>query len=62
LEKVKDIDATDRAARGTGVEVTNFLVNSPDGEKGGSLVKSGDREKYLERLIEINHNSPRIKL
>lgn len=53
IEKAKDIDAIDRAVRETGLEVTNFLVNSPDGGKGGSLVKPEDRKKYLERLKEL---------
>ncbi len=52
-EKVKDIDAIDRVARETGLEVTNFLVNSPDGKKGGSLVKPEDRKRYLETLKEL---------
>ena len=53
IERVKDVDAIARIARETGLKVTNLLVNSPDGEKGGSLVKFESREKYLKRLKEV---------
>jgi len=58
IEKTKNLDAIARAVRETGLEVTNFLVNSPDGGKGGSLVKPENRKEYLKRLrgvIPIAH-------
>ena len=53
IDQPKDIRAIERVVRERGLEVTNFLVNSPDGSKGGSLVRSGGREEYLDRIREI---------
>ncbi len=52
IEEKKDIEALSRAVKETGLVVTNFLLNSPDGKRGGSLVDPGDRKRYLERVKE----------
>ena len=53
LEEMKDISAMAEVVKDLGLEVTNFVVNSPEGENGGWLVKPEDREKYLGRLKEL---------
>jgi len=53
FEEMKDIDAIATVVKDLHLEVTDFVVNSPEGENGGSLVKPEDREKYLVRLREL---------
>ncbi len=49
----KDFDSLAEVAKDTGVEISDFVLNAPDGSIGGSLVSPGDREGYLERLRAI---------
>jgi len=53
LEEMKDIDAIAKVVKDLNLEVTDFVVNSSEGENGGLLVKPEDREKYLARLREL---------
>lgn len=52
-DPAKDFTAIAKALKETGVTVNNMVVNVPDGNPGGSLVKKEDREIYLERLKNI---------
>jgi len=53
LEEMKDIEAIAKVVKDLDLEVTDFVVNSSEGENGGFLVKPEDREKYLVRLKEL---------
>ena len=53
FEEMKDIDAIVKVVKDLNLEVTDFVVNSPEGENGGFLVKPEDRGKYLGRLREL---------
>jgi len=53
FEEMKDIEAMAEVVKDLNLEVTDFVVNSPEGENGGLLVKPEDREKYLARLKEL---------
>ena len=43
------------AARKAGVQVSDFVLNSPDGAITGSLVNPDDRDDYLKRLEQVVH-------
>ncbi len=53
FEEMKDIEAIAEVAKDLDLEITDFVVNSPQGKNGGFLVKREDREKYLGRLREL---------
>lgn len=53
IKESKDIDAVAKIARDKKLQVSNFVVNSPDGQIGGSLVKPEDKPQYLARLKEV---------
>ncbi len=46
----KNIDALAKSLKDCGVKLNDLVVNSPDGSRGGFLVKREDRQVYLERL------------
>ncbi|MCM8758397.1 MAG: TIM barrel protein [Candidatus Omnitrophica bacterium] len=52
----KNIEAMAKTLKDCSVKLNDLVVNSPDGSRGGFLVKKEDRQVYLERLkntIEI---------
>jgi len=49
----KDAKTLKKACKTAGVKINNMVVNSPDGEIGGALVRAEDRSKYLARLDEV---------
>jgi hydroxypyruvate isomerase len=53
IKESKDIEAIAKIARDKRLQVSNFVVNSPEGQIGGSLVKPEDKPKYLARLKEV---------
>ena len=53
IHKEKDINSMTEVIKDLGLEVSDFVVNSPEGNIGGSLVKPEDREIYLSRLREV---------
>ncbi|HID95011.1 MAG TPA: hydroxypyruvate isomerase, partial [Candidatus Latescibacteria bacterium] len=50
---VRDFEAIAEVCRVSGVEVSDFVLNSPDGSIGGSLVNPEDRKDYLNRLEKL---------
>ncbi|HPO51935.1 MAG TPA: TIM barrel protein [bacterium] len=46
----KNVEAIAKALKNSQVKLNNLVVNSPDGSRGGSLVKKEDQQTYLERL------------
>lgn len=46
----KEIGALASSLKNCNVKLNNLVVNSPDGSRGGSLVKEEDRQTYIERL------------
>ena len=50
---VKDFVAIIGVMKETGVTVNSLVVNAPDGNLGGFLVKKENRKKYLERLKTV---------
>jgi len=53
VEEMKDISGIAKVVKDLDLEVTDFVVNSSEGENGGFLVKPEDRKKYLGRLREL---------
>jgi len=49
-EDGKDMRALRQATQDCGVEVSDFTMNTPDGNIGGSLVNPRDKSKYLKRI------------
>ncbi|HOK80404.1 MAG TPA: TIM barrel protein [bacterium] len=49
----KNVKAIAQGLKNFQVKLNNLVVNSPDGSRGGSLVKKQDREIYLERLKHV---------
>ena len=48
--KDKTLASVASAAKDRGIVVSDFVLNSPDGMIGGSLVKPSDRHLYIKRL------------
>lgn len=46
----KDIEAMSSALKDCKIKLNNLVLNSPNGLKGGSLVKKQDKDVYLQRL------------
>jgi hydroxypyruvate isomerase len=46
----KGLPAIEKIVKETRIEVSDIVVNSPDGKIGGSLVAPADRKFYLKRL------------
>jgi len=53
IKAEKAINIIANVVKEENLEVTDFVVNSSEGENGGSLVKIEDRKKYLNRLINL---------
>ncbi len=49
----KDIEKIADGLGSTGIKLNNVVANSPDGTRGGSLVRKQDRDLYLTRLQQI---------
>lgn len=49
----RDVAAVAKTCEEKCVVISDFVVNSPDGRIGGSLVKPEDRALYLSRLREV---------
>lgn len=49
-EKGKDMKALRQATRDCGIMVSDFTMNTPGGDIGGSLVNPRDKSKYLKRV------------
>lgn len=59
IPKEKDIGSIAKVTDDLGLEVSDMVVNSPEGNIGGSLVKPEDKNTYLSRLskvIELAHS------
>jgi hydroxypyruvate isomerase len=52
-DPAKNFTAIAKSLKETKITVNNMVVNAPDGNLGGSLVKKGDRETYLKRLRNL---------
>lgn len=50
--KKKDINRISGLSKELKIEISDMVVNSPDGSIGGSLNNPGDRQNYLKRLRE----------
>jgi len=58
-DKDEDIGEFGNLCKEEGIEVACFVVNSPNGDIGGTLVNPKDRNKYISRLrklIPLAHN------
>jgi len=58
-DKDEDINEFGNLCRKEGIEVACFVVNSPTGDIGGTLVNPEDRGRYISRLkdlIPLAHN------
>ncbi|RLE13373.1 glyoxylate-induced protein [Candidatus Aerophobetes bacterium] len=58
IPKEKNIKSIAKVIDDLGLEVSDMVVNSPEGNIGGSLVKPEDKNTYLSRLkkvIELAH-------
>ncbi len=53
IPREKGLEGIKKTVRDLGLEVSDFTVNSPDGNIGGSLVKPEDKKLYLSRLTEV---------
>jgi len=54
----KDVNAIASTAKDNNIVLSNFVLNSPDGTIGGSLVKPSDRPTYIKRfkkMVPIAH-------
>lgn len=49
----RDVAAIAKTCQEKGLVISDFVVNSPDGSIGGSLVKPEDRDLYLSHLREV---------
>jgi len=59
IHKEKDINSMVKVIKNLGLEISDFVVNSPEGNIGGSLVKPEDKKIYLSRLkkvVELAHS------
>ncbi len=50
---VRDFEAVAEMSQRLGIEVSDFVLNSPDGSIGGTLVRPEDRGGYLARLEKL---------
>jgi len=58
IPREKDINSISSTIRDSNIKLSDFVLNSPDGSIGGSLVKPSDRSLYIRRLkkmAEIAH-------
>jgi len=53
IPEKKDLKEIKKVLDDSGLKVTDFVVNSPEGNIGGSLVKPEDKAVYLSRLKEV---------
>jgi hydroxypyruvate isomerase len=48
----KNVDQIAKLSKELNLEISDFVINAPDGSVGGSLTNPEDRQKYLRRLGE----------
>ncbi|MEM2960645.1 MAG: TIM barrel protein [Candidatus Bathyarchaeia archaeon] len=51
--QIKDVKTMASIAKDCGIAFSNFVLNSPDGKIGGSLVSASDRSMYMKRLKKM---------
>ena len=53
ISKNKNLEGIVKTMKAQGLELCNIDVNSPEGDVGGSLVRSEDRKVFLQRFREV---------